>query len=130
MTTTKLLPLPPLIYFYILPGIASYHFFDDCVIFFMRARNERILFSRYPSLYYPSGWNFRPSYYCHKQVLELWKEDLNDNSFKDSHPDYIIIGDKNQKEFWEYLLPFLQKKVYFKLMIEIYSKDDTIPFAW
>lgn len=130
MTTTKLLPLPPLIYIYILPDILLYNFFDDCVVFFMKVRNKRILFSRSPSLFYSSTNNSRPFYCYHRQILELWKEDLSDDSFKDCHFDYNIFGNKNQREFWEHLIPFLKKKVYFKLMTEIYSKDDTIPFAW
>ena len=128
MITALLLPLPPPIYLYILPGIASYHFFDDCIIFTME--NRRILFSRFPSLFYESTHASRPSYYYHKHILELRKEDLNDDSFKNCHFNYNIMGNKNQREYWEHLVPFLKKIVYIKLMTEIYCKDDTIPFAW
>jgi hypothetical protein len=40
------------------------------------------------------------------------------------------MGNKNQREYWEHLVPFLQKIIYLRLMTEIYCNDDTTPFAW
>lgn len=122
----KLLPfIPSPIYLYSLPATSFFHVNYDCIIFYMKT--ERLVFSKLSHLFFKSTYLSRPSYYSPIQILEPWKEDLNDYSYRNSRFDYNIFGDN--REYWEPLIPFFKKIIYFKLITDIY-KNDTNPFGW